>query len=309
MHKETLEKRFFYQDTPILYEIMENRLLLQDFPGFVCRKIEYTGMTSDLMKDLMLSAVDAVYTDVEDEVFLSQLIDMGIIVYTVYEHKDYKKIRKFGRTVYTAGGFRRSWISEQLKFGLDKLGGVVGCLICAGLFVTLGPLIKLDSHGPIFFKQERIGLNGRRFMMYKFRTMQKDAEERKDQLKKTSNEVCQEMFKVKNDTRITKIGGILRRTSLDEFPQFWNVLKGDMSIVGTRPPTVDEVALYLPRHKVRLYTKPGITGVWQVSGRSNIKDFEEVIRMDTEYIRRRSPFRYVSLILRTLTACKNKEGE
>ena len=146
----------------------------------------------------------------------------------------------------------------------------------------------IKSPGPIFFSQVRVGKNGKKFKLYKFRSMYMDAEKRKKELMEQNRVKGGMMFKIDNDPRIIGgekgIGGIIRKYSIDEFPQFWNVLKGDMSLVGTRPPTVDEWEKYDLRHRVRLATKPGITGMWQVSGRSDITDFEEVVRLDREYI-------------------------
>lgn len=166
---------------------------------------------------------------------------------------------------------------------LDIIGGIVGSIITIFLTIIIGPLIKLESPGPIFFAQKRVGKNGRYFKMYKFRSMYADAEERKKLLME-QNQMDGFMFKMDNDPRITKIGAFLRKTSLDEFPQFFNVLKGDMSLVGTRPPTVDEFLQYHSYHKMRLSIKPGITGLWQISGRSDITNFEEVVRLDVKYI-------------------------
>lgn len=166
---------------------------------------------------------------------------------------------------------------------MDILGGIIGSAIAIILFVVLGIIIKLDSPGPVIFAQERVGKNGRKFKMYKFRSMYQDAEARKAELMR-QNEMNGLMFKMKDDPRITKVGKFIRKTSLDEFPQFFNVLLGDMSLVGTRPPTVNEFNEYSNYHKRRLAMKPGITGMWQVSGRSDIKDFEEVVKLDCEYI-------------------------
>ena len=150
--------------------------------------------------------------------------------------------------------------------------------------------------GPIFFAQERIGRNGRKFKMYKFRSMYMDAEERKKELMAQNKVSDGMMFKMDFDPRIignkilpdgtkkTGIGQFIRKTSIDELPQFWNILKGDMSLVGTRPPTLDEWEKYEPHHRARMSFRPGLTGLWQVSGRSNITDFEEVVRLDTQYI-------------------------
>lgn len=175
---------------------------------------------------------------------------------------------------------------------MDICGGFVGLLFTGIATLFLAPAIYIASPGPIFFSQVRIGKNGRKFKIYKFRSMYMDAEERKKELM-DKNEMQGLMFKMDADPRIigsgpdgTKkgLGWFIRKTSLDEFPQFWNVLKGDMSLVGTRPPTVDEWNQYDYHHRARMAIKPGITGMWQVSGRSDITDFEEVVRLDREYI-------------------------
>lgn len=194
-----------------------------------------------------------------------------------------------------------------LKRTLDICGGIVGGLIAAVLYVFVGLAIKLDSPGPILFAQERIGKNGRKFKIYKFRSMYQDAEERKKALM-AQNEMSGLMFKMKDDPRITKVGKFIRKTSLDEFPQFFNVLKGDMSLVGTRPPTVGEFKEYSNYHKRRLSMKPGITGMWQVSGRSDITDFEEVVRLDCSYIDNWSLWLDIKILLKTVAVVFKHEG-
>ena len=158
-------------------------------------------------------------------------------------------------------------------------------LLTGIIFIFVAPIIYIKSPGPIFFKQVRIGKNGKKFNIYKFRSKYMDAEERKKELMAQNDIKDGMMFKMDNDPRIIKgIGNFIRDYSLDEFPQFWNVLKGDMSLVGTRPPTVDEWEKYEMHHRSRLAFKPGLTGMWQVSGRSDITDFEEVVELDTKYI-------------------------
>ena len=161
------------------------------------------------------------------------------------------------------------------------LWAYVVLLALAAIFVA--PAIKLESPGPVFFGQTRVGKNGRKFTFYKFRSMYQDAEQRKQELMK-DNEVQGLMFKMKDDPRITRVGRFIRKTSIDELPQFWNILKGDMSLVGTRPPTIDEFERYEAKHKCRLSMTPGLTGLWQISGRSDITDFDEVVRLDMQYI-------------------------
>jgi lipopolysaccharide/colanic/teichoic acid biosynthesis glycosyltransferase len=174
---------------------------------------------------------------------------------------------------------------------VDVTAGLAGTIVTGILFLVLAPAIYIKSPGPIFFKQVRIGKNGRQFDIYKFRSMYMDAEERKKELME-QNQMQGLMFKMKNDPRIIGsekgegkgVGNLIRKTSLDEFPQFINVLKGDMSLIGTRPPTLDEYEHYDFHHKARLGMMPGITGLWQVSGRSDILDFEEIVRLDKQYI-------------------------
>lgn len=194
-----------------------------------------------------------------------------------------------------------------LKRVMDICGAIIGCIILVFITIIFAPLIKIESSGPIFFAQKRVGRNGRIFKMYKFRSMYKDAEERKKELM-AQNEMNGLMFKMENDPRITKIGSFMRKTSLDEFPQFINILKGDMSLVGTRPPTLDEFSQYSPYHKKRLSFRPGLTGMWQVSGRNDITDFEEIVRLDVEYIENWSIGLDIKILLKTVLAVFKGSG-
>lgn len=188
-----------------------------------------------------------------------------------------------------------------LKRLMDICGGIVGCIITLILFLFVAPAIYIKSPGPIFFSQIRVGKNGKKFRIYKFRSMYMDAEERKKELMKQNKVKDGMMFKMDNDPRIIKgIGNFIRKTSIDEFPQFFNVLKGDMSLVGTRPPTVDEWEKYEKHHRVRMAIKPGLTGMWQVSGRSSITDFEEVVALDLKYIREWSIGLDIRILLKTV---------
>ncbi|MCR5598676.1 MAG: sugar transferase [Lachnospiraceae bacterium] len=174
-----------------------------------------------------------------------------------------------------------------------------GIIILLIFYPFVAIAIKLESKGPVIFKQERVGRSGRKFMMYKFRSMYVDAEERKKELY-DKNEMEGLMFKMKDDPRITKVGRFLRKTSIDELPQFFNILKGDMSMVGTRPPTVDEYEKYNAHYRRRLSITPGLTGMWQVSGRSDITDFDEVVRLDLEYIDQWSLLLDCKILLQTV---------
>ncbi len=190
----------------------------------------------------------------------------------------------------------RSATSVFKRF-LDIIGSLVGISILALVYVPVAIAIKLDSPGPVMYSQERYGLQGRIFKIRKFRSMVVNADALKDQVE---NEASGLIFKNKKDPRVTRVGRLLRSTSLDELPQFWNVLVGEMSLVGTRPPTGDEVALYNDRHWKRLKVKPGLTGEWQVNGRSSIKDFEEIVNLDLRYQSQWHPLYDVFVILKTI---------
>ena len=214
-----------------------------------------------------------------------------------------------GYTVLSTSVAMASPIQLLIKRTMDILGGLVGVIFTGILFVFIAPIIFIKSPGPIFFTQIRMGKNGRKFKLYKFRSMYMDAEERKKELMEKNNIKGGLMFKMDNDPRIIKgIGKFIRDFSIDEFPQFWNVLKGDMSLVGTRPPTVDEWEKYELHHRKRLAIKPGITGLWQVSGRSEIIDFEEVVRLDTQYIREWDLGMDIRILLKTIRVVFDKKG-
>ncbi len=195
----------------------------------------------------------------------------------------------------------RSWVKRLI----DIVGALVGLVITSLIFVPIVMAIKLDSPGPIFFHQTRCGWLGKRFEIWKFRSMCQNAEAQKSQIE---NQASGAFFKNDNDPRITKFGQFLRRTSLDELPQFWNVLKGDMSLVGTRPPTPDEVAKYQVPQWQRLNVKPGMTGEWQVNGRSTVRDFEDVIKLDLRYQQNWSLIYDLKLIFKTIILVFNKDS-
>lgn len=192
-----------------------------------------------------------------------------------------------------------------IKRTTDIAGALVGLLVLMLLVVPIAIAIRLDSPGPIFYSQTRYGLKGKPFTIWKFRSMVQNADALKQMV---SNQAQGLVFKNEADPRITRVGQFLRKTSLDEFPQFWNVLKGDMSLVGTRPPTEDEVSGYSPYHWQRLDVKPGITGQWQVSGRSAIKDFEEIVKLDLHYQSVWSPWYDLQVILKTLRVLLERRG-
>ena len=194
-----------------------------------------------------------------------------------------------------------------IKRTMDIAGAVVGLIITAVVILFLAPVLLIESPGPLFFSQVRIGKNGRRFKIYKFRSMYVDAEERKRELME-KNEMDGLMFKMKDDPRVTKVGKFIRKTSIDELPQFWNILKGDMSLVGTRPPTLDEFEKYEARHKRRVSIVPGLTGLWQASGRSDITNFEDVVNLDLEYIDNWSIWLDIKIIFQTVLVVFKGKG-
>ncbi len=196
-------------------------------------------------------------------------------------------------------------VYSPAKRALDILGAVVGLGITAVIFLPLALALYFDSPGPIFYSQVRCGWRGQQFRIWKFRSMVANA----DELKHTvQNQASGHIFKNDSDPRITRVGKFLRRTSLDELPQFWNVLKGDMSLVGTRPPTLDEVSRYNNRHWRRLEVKPGMTGEWQANGRSSVSDFEQIVDLDLHYMQQWSIGYDIQLILKTIQVVLRRKG-
>ncbi|MDO5335991.1 MAG: sugar transferase [Eubacteriales bacterium] len=276
----------------------------------------------------MENVIDYVCKEWVDEVFLdfpsdnpaaayltNAFLEMGVTIHRriakVREHKGQKqRVETLGTyTVLTTSINMATQNELLLKRAMDICGGIVGCIMTVVLCVIIGPWIYIKSPGPIFFSQIRVGKNGKKFRIYKFRSMYMDAEERKKELMEQNDIKDDKMFKMENDPRIIKgVGHFIRKTSLDEFPQFWNVLKGDMSLVGTRPPTVDEWQKYELHHRARLAIKPGLTGMWQVSGRSNITNFEEVVKLDMKYIHEWSFGLDIKLLLKTVQVVIKGEG-
>lgn len=196
-------------------------------------------------------------------------------------------------------------VTNKLKRTIDILGALVGLLVTGLILLPIAIAIQIDNPGNLFYSQIRCGVSGRPFRIWKFRSMVANADNLKHLVE---NEATGNIFKSKADPRVTRVGKFLRRTSLDEFPQFWNVLRGEMSLVGTRPPTVEEVATYQAHHWKRLSVKPGITGEWQANGRSNVKDFESIVAMDLEYQRKWSVIYDLELIFKTIAVVLNKDG-
>lgn len=205
----------------------------------------------------------------------------------------------------TISRYEHPSVTNNIKRLIDIMGALVGLAITGLLLLPIGLAIKLDNPGPILYSQTRCGLNGQYFRIWKFRSMFTNADEMK---KSVRNEASGHIFKNKNDPRITRVGKFLRRTSLDELPQFWNVFQGEMSLVGTRPPTPDEVERYSPYHHKRLLVKPGMTGEWQANGRSHIENFDEIVEMDLLYQRKWSVGYDIALILKTFQVIFDRSG-
>ncbi len=303
----------------------------QDWVG---RKIDDIPVVAD--KDSVIAYVkknwvDEVFLDLTPgdpalEKLLLRFQDMGVVTHTKlllnFQLAGTKQfVENLGNYTVVTSAINAA-TPRQLVFKklMDICGGLVGCLITLILTIILGPLIKLKSPGPIFFSQQRVGKNGKIFKIYKFRSMYMDAEERKAELMAQNKNKDGFMFKLEYDPRIIGckrredgsikkgLGNFIRDWSLDEFPQFFNVLKGDMSLVGTRPPTLDEWQKYDEHHRRRLSTKPGLTGMWQVSGRSQITDFEEVVRLDTKYISEWSLGLDIKILMKTFFAVFTRKG-
>jgi len=294
------------------YQITYLTILDIDMIGKKIDGIEVKADSNNMLEIATLEVLDGVFIHIpndsalnfnlEDIVLKFQnmgvTVDLSINTFGLKIHE--KVVREMsGYHVLTFSSRLFDEGQMVLKRITDLIGGFVGSILVVFLMIFLAPAIVIESPGPIFFSQVRIGKNGRRFKIYKFRSMYMDAERRKKGLM-AQNEMSGFMFKMKNDPRVTKVGKFLRKTSLDEFPQFFNVLKGDMSLVGTRPPTESEFIQYESRHKRRLALKSGVTGLWQVSGRSDINDFEDVVKMDLEYIDNWSLKMDVKILFKTI---------
>ena len=301
-------ERFRDLNVPINYihgeQLMEKLARLWIDDAFVLVD-ESAAYPKELMESFLVMGV-TIHTS------LSVLDNFGYSEVGVQELGSYKVITN---TVH--------FVSDRAMFVkrvVDIAGGLAGTVITGILFIFIAPAIYVKSPGPIFFTQKRVGMNGRIFNMYKFRSMYMDAEKRKAELMAKNKVQSDLMFKMDDDPRIIGsekkdkygrpmgIGNFIRNTSLDEFPQFINVLKGDMSLVGTRPPTVDEWNHYDLHHRIRMSTKPGITGMWQVSGRSEITDFEQVVALDKEYIEHWSIWLDFKILAKTVQVVLKHEG-
>ena len=327
--EETMQR--LWMNTKGEYVFQGLCILEENCVGQTMGGVEVVSALDTLVEYLCDKWVDEVYVSVPgsypvpNEV-LDQLTEMGIVVHVELDKVGSKnwqirQVQKIGDQVVQTLSITNISIRQAIaKRALDIVGGIVGCLFTLLLTVVLAPMIYIQSPGPIFFAQTRVGKNGKKFKMYKFRSMYPDAEARKQELMKQNRINGGLMFKLEADPRIIGckilpdgtvkkgIGNFLRDYSLDEFPQFFNVLKGELSLVGTRPPTVDEWEKYNLHHRVRLAIKPGITGMWQVSGRSSITDFEQVVELDKKYIWEWSIGLDLRILLKTVLIVLRKDG-
>ena len=291
----------------------------EDMTGQSMEGFPVVANVHSMMRYIKNEIVDEVFIDVDYKTresikpMVMELEDMGVTVHLKIEvldvYRDFDaKLGYLGSIpVITFANRIYSWKSLFVKRCIDIVGAIVGLVFMTIAMIFVAPAIKIESKGPLFFKQKRVGKNGRYFYIYKFRSMYIDAEERKKELM-AQNEMNGLMFKMKDDPRITKVGKFIRKTSIDELPQFINVLKGDMSLVGTRPPTVGEFKQYKGHHKRRLSMKPGITGMWQAYGRNSVMDFDEVVKMDLEYIDNWSILLDIKILFKTVATVFTNHG-
>ncbi len=273
---------------------------------------EYLGCLEDLEQLIREHSLDQIYIIQKQgeelpftQKYVDLCIDMGVTVRLVV---DFYKRRRANSYVSTVGTYpiityhtiTLNSYEQMIKRVMDICGGLVGILISSPIMLVTAIAIKLDSPGPVLFKQTRVGQNGRQFKIYKFRSMYIDAEERKKELMAQNEIEGGVMFKMKDDPRITKVGKVIRKLSIDELPQFFNVVQGTMSLVGTRPPTLDEVEKYKRNQWRRISIKPGLTGMWQVSGRSKVQNFDDIVELDTEYIDNWSLWLDIKILLKTV---------
>ncbi len=287
-----------------------------DRVGDSIQGVPVVASADTFLEYIRINVVDEVFingnTRESSEALANELLELGITVHfnLVRESRlmPNKLVERCGKYMVLTTSMKIATTRQVfLKRCIDIIGSLFGLLLMGIAFLIFAPLIKIQSPGPIFYEQTRIGKNGRRFKFYKFRTMIVGADAMKQDLMK-ENEMDGFMFKMEEDPRIFGVGKFMRKYSIDELPQFWNVLKGDMSLVGTRPPTEDEFEQYELHHKARLGIRPGLTGMWQVSGRSDIKNFEEIVALDTKYISDWSLGMDIRILFRTVWVVLTGKG-
>ncbi len=292
------------------------------FPDSVC-DIPVICTDESFMESIRALPFDEIFINInysdntEIQALVEELEDMGITVHLhipgLTRMLDESKFDNINCKMYagypmaTFSAAKNSDAAMAVKRSFDILISLIGCPVALLAMALVAIPLKKESPGPLMFKQERVGKNGRSFYIYKIRSMYPDAEERLTELQ-NQNEMNGNMFKIMNDPRITKVGAFIRKYSIDELPQFFNVLKGDMSFIGTRPPTWEEFRQYEGRHKRRLSMRPGITGMWQVSGRNEITDFEQVVALDCQYIDEWSLLLDIKIFFKTIYVVLTHRG-
>lgn len=303
---EDLEGRFWYgREKPYLW-ILAAQMPNATADDFYIVHLDKSKSLNEIIHTLSTHPVDAVYLDAEgsgnyDSDLLRALVAIGAVIYMKDRPEGVKcwALHKFGTRIYTMGGVSKDRAWELEKRAMDIPIALVGTAMAFAMYPILAPIIRIQSGSTPIFTQNRVGYNGRHFKLYKFRSMKADAEDTVRELS-DKNEMNQYMFKMADDPRITPVGKLMRKLSIDELPQFLNVLKGEMSVVGTRPPIDREVENYHAHHKSRLDVKPGITGMWQTHGRNSVTDFEEVVSLDRKYIENPSPSNYLYIVALTI---------
>lgn len=278
--------------------------------------VPVVASADSFLEYVRVNVVDEIFingnTRESSEALANELLELGLTVHfnLVRESRlmPNKLVERCGKYMVLTTSMKIATTRQVfIKRCMDILGSLVGLFLTGIALLVFAPVIKYQSPGPIFYEQTRIGRNGRRFKFYKFRTMVVGADQMKEELME-QNEMDGLMFKMEDDPRIFGIGKFMRKYSIDELPQFWNVLKGDMSLVGTRPPTEEEFVQYELHHKARLGIRPGLTGMWQVSGRSDIKNFEEIVALDTQYISNWTLGMDVRILFRTIGVVLTGKG-
>lgn len=306
----------FQHDRYKEFEVVGVIVVDKDREGEEIYNVPVVANADTCMEYVRTNVVDEVFvngnTRESSEALANELLELGCTVHFSLVHESQlmpnKIVERCGRYMVLTSSMKIASTRQLfIKRLIDIVGSLIGLLFTGIAFIIFAPVIKIQSPGPVFYSQTRIGKNGRRFKFYKFRTMVVGADQMKKDLME-QNEMDGLMFKMENDPRIFGIGKFMRKYSIDELPQFWNVLKGEMSLVGTRPPTEEEFEQYELHHKARLGIKPGLTGMWQVSGRSDIKNFEEIVALDTQYISNWSLGVDIRILFRTVLVVLTGKG-
>ena len=295
------------------------KLKMDDFITYNDPSLQSAEAFSQLLVKTSVDEVHFVFTfgSKDEMIAIQPLIEvcdsMGVTARVILDNLDLPVSKSYVSSIGTYPVITYHSVSLDklqlfVKSVMDITGAVIGLILLAPVFIIAAIAIKIDSPGPVFFKQQRAGIRGNVFQIYKFRSMYVDAESRKRELESMNMFKDGMMFKIDNDPRITRVGAFLRKSSIDELPQLINVLKREMSLVGTRPPTLEEVKKYEREHWRRISIQPGITGMWQVKGRSQILDFDDVVKLDEKYIDEWSVLLDIKLILMTLKVVLSTRG-